>query len=86
MKIDRYHPIRQKMVWVALIQFVASGLVLGGLSADIIQGWAAWLISGLNIAVLAGVLVKGTTEAENNTTPLDDIGEPLNAQYYKLDG
>lgn len=71
------------MVWVAIIQFIASGLILGGLSAELIEGWAAWLTSGLNIAVLLGVLTQGTKEAEKYTTPLDKYGDTLNLQYRR---
>lgn len=83
MQVDEYHPIRQKMVWVGLIQFLASGLVLAGFGAELVEGWAQWLAGGLYLLVLAGVLTAGSTAAEENTTPLTDKGEPLNPEYSR---
>lgn len=81
MNNGNYHPIRQKMLWVAIIQFISTGLVLAGFAAEVIDGWAQWLIGGLNIFILAGVLFQGTTAAEQRTTPLNKYGEPLNPEY-----
>lgn len=83
LKIDKFHPIRQKALWVGLIQWLAAGLALAGLGAEVVEGWAAWLTGGLTLLVLAGVLAKGATDAEGNTTPVDDQGDPLNLEYQR---
>lgn len=79
---DQYHPIRQKMVWVLIIQSVASALVLAGVATETLaEDWTQWTAGVINILVLGGVLAKGTTEAEESTTPLDEQGDPLNPDY-----
>lgn len=79
-----YYPIRQRMVWVAIIQSVVAALVLAGVSAEVLQGWVAWGVSLLDVLVLVGVLSAGTKAAEQNTTPLDNAGRPLNPVYAKV--
>jgi bacteriorhodopsin len=85
MTASNYHPIRQKMLWVLIVQAIATALVLAGVSAEVVTGWAQWFVGVLNILVLAGVLYKGTTEAERYTTPLDAKGRTLNLEYAYLE-
>lgn len=78
---DKYYPIRQRVLWVGIIQMVFTGLALAG--ADIADGWAAWAIGVVDLLVLAGVLTVATKSAEKYTTPLDENGDPLSPDYER---
>lgn len=80
-----YNPIRARMLWVGVINTVAAGLVMAGLGAEVINGWAAWGIGALDLLVMAGVLVRGTQKSELRTTPLDEAGQPINPAYTSRD-
>lgn len=75
-----YYPIRQRMVWVAIVQSVAVAAALVGVQLDLAP-WVDWAIGVVDIFVLVGLLARGTAEAETQTTPLDEHGRPLNSNY-----
>lgn len=78
-----YYPIRRRMLWVGIINAVVGALALAGVGADVLNGWAAWGIGVLDLLVMAGILVRGTTDAETNTIPIDSLGVPLNPEYTR---
>lgn len=78
-----YYPIRRKATWIAIIQAAAALAAIVGVQFDV-EVWVKWLIGVLDILVLTGVLIKGTRDAEKQTTPVDQMtGEPLNPEYTK---
>lgn len=79
---SEYHPIRQRMFWVVLIQWLLAGATLFGV--QVTAGFSDWILGSLALLVMGGVLRQGTTSAEDNTVPLDDMGQPLNPEYSRV--
>lgn len=78
---NNYYPIRERAVWVGLVQLIITGLTLAGVGAEVLTGWSAWFVAAVDLAVVAGVLSVGVKSAEQNTTPVANSGEPLNPSY-----
>lgn len=79
--MDRYYPIRTRMLWVGIVQAVVSIGALLGVAQYNLDTWSQVAVIVLNILVMLGVLAGGTVNSENNTTPVSDRGVPLNPAY-----